>query len=184
GGPFGDSHYLDRIHTNFALRYDESKVLDHCLLELALVMSQKQLVRMKALQDKAHNVLMFIDQFRKDEHVIQVDTDHSFHNEILKNVVHHHLECGRGVCESKKHHQGFEKPAIHAKSGFPFVAPFHVHIVVPPPHIEFCKQISVFHREGIESTIILYKPEGSILLLDKEDGGYHWQLRGANVASG
>ncbi|KAF8230462.1 hypothetical protein L208DRAFT_1281945 [Tricholoma matsutake] len=147
-------------------------------------MLQKQLVCTKVLQDKAHNVLMFINQFHKDEDVIQVDTDHSFHNEILKNIVHHRLECGRGVCESKKHHQGFEKPAIHAKRGFPFVTLFHAHIVVPPLHIKFCKWISVFDHEGIESAIILYKPEGSILLLDKEDRGCHRRLRGANAASG
>ncbi|KAF8231682.1 hypothetical protein L208DRAFT_1275877, partial [Tricholoma matsutake] len=184
GGPFGDSRYLDGIHTNFALGYDESEVLDHCLLKLALVMLQKQLVHMKALQDKAHNVLMFINRFHKDEDVIQVDTDHSFHNEILKNVIHHQLECGRGVCECKKHHQGFKKPAICVKSGFLFIAPFHAHIVVPPSHVKFCKWISVFDREGIESAIIFYKPEGSILLLDKEDGGCHRRLQGANVASG
>ncbi|KAF8229155.1 hypothetical protein L208DRAFT_1287910, partial [Tricholoma matsutake] len=192
GGPFSDSCYLDRIHMNFTLRYDESEVLDRCLLKLALVMSQKQLVHMKALQDKVRNAPMFVDQFCKDEDVIQVDTDHSLHNEILKNVIHHHLECGRGVCESEKHRQGFEKPTICAKSGFPLVTPFHAHIVVPPSHVEFCKvrnapmfvdqfcrdedRISVFDHEGIESAIILYKLEGSILLLDKEDGGCHQQL--------
>ncbi|KAF8229522.1 hypothetical protein L208DRAFT_1286079, partial [Tricholoma matsutake] len=176
GGPFSDSRYLDGIHTNFALGYDESEVLNRCLLELALVMSQKQLVHTKALQDKARNVPMFVNQFHKDEDVIQVDTDHSLHNEILKNVVHHRLECGRGVCESKKHHQGFEKPMIRVKSGFPFVAPFHVHIVVPTSHVKFCKWISVFNREGIESAIILYQQERSILLLDKEDGGCHQRL--------
>ena len=40
---------------NFALGYDESEVLDRRLLEFALVMSQKQFVRPKALQDKACN---------------------------------------------------------------------------------------------------------------------------------
>jgi hypothetical protein len=41
----------------------------------------------------------------RDEDVVQVDHDVSGQNEVLEDVVYHHLECGRGVGKAKVHHQ-------------------------------------------------------------------------------
>jgi hypothetical protein len=51
---------------------------------------------------------MLLDRLHADEDVVEVNADDTFHNKVLEDVVHHGLEGGGGVCESKKHHQGFE----------------------------------------------------------------------------
>ena len=58
----------------------------------------------KSFKDDSRDPPMFLDRFRVDQDVIEIDANDSFHDEVLKDVVHHHLEGGGGVCETKKHH--------------------------------------------------------------------------------
>jgi hypothetical protein len=79
--------------------------------------------------------MMLFDGFHEDEDVVKIDTDNAFHDEVLENVVHHGLEGGGGVSESKKHHQGFEEAMVHPKHCLPFVPFLHVYVVVPPSYM-------------------------------------------------
>ena len=48
----------------------------------------------------------------KDEDVVQVDTDHTFSDEILGDVIHHGLEGGKAVSETEEHHQRFKESLV------------------------------------------------------------------------
>ena len=65
---------------------------------------------------------MFFEAFREDENVIQVDTYHALHNQVLEDVIHHHLEGRKRVGQSKEHYQWFEqfvqKAAFHSSPSF------------------------------------------------------------------
>jgi hypothetical protein len=140
--------------------------------------SKEQLVFMELLQYQSCDLMMLLNVLSEDENVVEVYTNHTFHHEILENVVHH-LE-GRGrVSESEKHHQQFEKAVIHTKHCFPLIACLHLHILIPPPHIELSEelhalklihqfrnegeQVAILDCNGVQHTIVLYKTKGSIV---------------------
>jgi len=115
----------------------KSKVFDLCVLKFAFVMSQEKLVFAKSLQDQMCNMTVLLHSFSVDEDVIKVHTDHSSHNEVLKDLIHHCLEGRRTVCKAKEHHQWFKQPVTCLKSSLPLVTLLHSHILVPPSHIQF-----------------------------------------------
>jgi hypothetical protein len=55
---------------------------------------EEKLVFTKSFEDELCDATMLFDGFCEDEDVIEVDTDNAFHDKILENVVHHHLEGG------------------------------------------------------------------------------------------
>jgi hypothetical protein len=57
-------------------------------------MLEEKLVFVKSCKDKLCDAMMLVNGFCEDEDVIKVDTDDAFHDKILENVVHHHLEGG------------------------------------------------------------------------------------------
>src|SRR6202789_2752798 len=140
--------------------------------------------------------MLFFHRLRKDEYVVEVDTDDALHDEILEDVVHHGLKGRRGVRESEEHHKGFEEAAIRTKRCLPLVTFLHANIIVAPSNVELCKVlratklvyelrdqrqgVSVLYRDSVQCSIILDESKGTILLLDKEDGGGHQRLRRAD----
>jgi len=97
----------------------KSKVFDLCALKFAFVMSQEKIVFAKSLQDQTCNATVLLHSLSVDEDVIEVYTDHSFHNEVLKDLIHHCLEGRRTVCKAKEHHQWFEQPTTRPKCSLP-----------------------------------------------------------------
>jgi hypothetical protein len=96
----------------------------------------------KSFEYQSGDLSMLLDGFHKDEDVVKVNADNTFHNEVLKDVIHHGLEGGGGVSECEKHHQGLKQPTICAKCCLPLIAFLHPNIVVAPLNIKLCK---VFH---------------------------------------
>ena len=117
----------------------KSKVFDLCALKFAFVMSQEKLVFAKSLQDQPCNAMVLLHGFSVDEDVIEVHTDHSLHNKVLKDLIHHCLEDRRTVCKAKEHHQWFKQLTTHPKCSLPLVTFLHLHILVPPSHVQFCE---------------------------------------------
>src|ERR1700733_4120431 len=91
----------------------------------------------KSLQDNAGVSMMFGDGFREDQDIVEVHIYDAFSNQVLEDVIHHCLEGGRGIGQSKKHHQWLEKSTIHMKGCLPLITFFHTHIIVSPTNIEF-----------------------------------------------
>jgi len=115
----------------------KSKVFDLCPFEFTFVMSQEELVFTKSLQHQTCNVMVFLHGFSVDEDVVKVHADHSLHNEVLKDLIHHCLEGRRTVCKAKEHHQWFKQPTTCPKHSLPLVTFLHSHILVPPSHVQF-----------------------------------------------
>ena len=68
----------------------------------------------------------------EDQDVIQVHTDHLFHNEVMEDVICHCLEGGWTVGEPKEHDQWFIEPLVGLEGGLPLISLGDVHIVVSP----------------------------------------------------
>ena len=132
------------------------------------------------------------------EDVVQVYTYGPFHDEVPEYIVHHSLEGGWALCETKEHYQGFEQPSVGLKGGFPLVTLANANIVVPPANIQLgeilgpIKLIDEFRDEGygvvifdrhcIQRSVVLHQPKGAILLLDVEYQGCHWRFGWVNAS--
>jgi len=109
------------------------------VLEFTFVVSQEELVLTKSCQDQACDATMFIYGFSVDEDIIEVHTYYSFHNEVLKDLIHHCLEGRRTICKAKEHHQWFEQPTAHPKCSLPLITLLHSHILITPSHVQLCE---------------------------------------------
>jgi hypothetical protein len=73
----------------------------------------------------------------RDEDVVKVHHDVSEQNEVLEDVIHHHLEGDQGVGKAKVHPQRFEEPPVSTESGLPYIAFPDPDIVETPLDVEF-----------------------------------------------
>src|ERR1700761_9355090 len=80
---------------------------------------------------------MFLQSFCEYQDVIQIHHNHSFGDQVIEDVVHHGLECGRAIAQSEEHDQRLEKSVIGLERCLPLVPLFHPDIVKPPTDIQF-----------------------------------------------
>ena len=95
-------------------------------------------------QDFSDNLAVFLEVVRKDQDIVHVDDDAEVFDLLDKNLVHHMLERGRGVGESKEHDEWFEQAVACDESWFPLVAFFDADIVESPSYVEFAEEFGVF----------------------------------------
>ena len=114
----------------------------------------------------------------------------------MKDSIHHGLEGGWRVCESKEHHCGFEQSFGGKKRSFPFVSFFDPNVIVSPSDVHCGEQhasaemvddlvyqwgyILVFLGPFVQWMVILYWMKFAIFLLDKEEVCCIWGLGDAN----
>ena len=87
-------------------------------------------------QDSGHYLSMMFDCVGIHQDAVHVDHHITLIDEVLKDVVHHHLEGGWTIDEAEEHDEGFEEASIHLKGGFPLVALFDSYIVISPMYIQ------------------------------------------------
>src|SRR5215471_7504034 len=111
----------------------------------------------------------------KDEDIIQIDQNDSFSYQLPENIVHHRLEGGRTVGESKEHDQGLKKTMICPKSCFPLVSRFNANIIESPTNVKLgevpgtlelvnelrneWEMVFVLHSDRIEGPVVLNQSE-------------------------
>ncbi|KAG5338578.1 hypothetical protein C0989_006974 [Termitomyces sp. Mn162] len=155
---------------------NQAKILNPGLFKLALLQFEIELVLAEAFQD---------EHFSIDEDVVKVYTYYALCYEILEDVVHHGLEGGRAVGESKEHNKQLKQFLVGPEGSLPLVSFLDAHIVVTPPDVQFSKVlhtsevvdelgdeqegVMVLHHHRVENLVVLNQSEQAILLLDEED---------------
>ena len=91
------------------------------------------------VQDSDHYLLMMFDCVGIYQDVIHVDHHIALIDEVLEDVIHHCLEGGWTIGETKEHDEGLKEASIHLNFGFPFIALFDSHIVISPMYIQLCE---------------------------------------------
>ncbi|KAG6892218.1 hypothetical protein C0993_004517, partial [Termitomyces sp. T159_Od127] len=145
-----------------------------------------ELMLAEVFQDNACDPTVLLKHFCVDENVIKVYAHYTFSNEVPEDVVHHGLEGGQAISESKKHKKRFKQSPVGPEGSLPLISLMNAHIVVTPLDIQFCEVlcpsevIDELRNEG-EEVAILHCLERAILLFNEEDGRSHQQLGGADV---
>ena len=100
-----------------------------------------------------------------DEDIIHVDCDISFIDQFVEKMIHHQLEGGWGIGESKKHHHWFEEASVHLKRGLPLISITNSDIVVAPSDVKLRKegQSATMHSHKLIYEFVYEGEWGSVL---------------------
>jgi len=168
---------------------DQSEVFNLLLLELAFLWLEKQPLPLEGSKDLADNSPVFREGGGVDKDVIHIAYDFTMVDELMKDVVHHHLEHCRGVAQSKEHDSWFKQASVSPECSLPLITLLDLHIVEPPAEVEYGEElgttevgqdigdegegVGVLDHDLIQLLIVLYEAKQTILLLDEEHRGSH-----------
>ncbi|KAG5732064.1 hypothetical protein E4T56_gene18820 [Termitomyces sp. T112] len=138
------------------------------------------------------NTNMFLQHFGVEEDVIEVHTHYTLYNEVLEDVIHHGLDGGQAIGETKEYDKQLEQFLVGPEGCLPLISFLNMHIVVTPPDVQLSEVlhaaevvdelrdegegVTVLYYYGVEYLVVLYQLEGAILLFDEEDWRSHWGL--------
>ncbi len=80
---------------------------------------------------------------RVNKDIIHIAYHLAFVDELTEDIVHHCLECCRGVTQSKKHDSWFEQPSVSLECSLPLIAFLDLHVVESPAEIKYGEELSI-----------------------------------------
>ena len=78
-----------------------------------------------------------------DKDVIHIAYDLTIVDEILEDIIHHCLECCRGVTQSEEHDGWLKQSLVSSKCSLPLIPFLDPHIVESPSEIEYGEELSI-----------------------------------------
>src|SRR5260221_2364487 len=94
---------------------DESEVVHLSMFEFAFLWSEEQLVGTEGLEYLLSDPLMVCEGGGVDEDVIHVANGFIAIDKGAEDVIHHHLEGGQQVVQSKEHDKRLEESSVHGE---------------------------------------------------------------------
>ena len=90
------------------------------MIEKALFQLGIEFEESEALENHLYMLVMLILINRIDEYIIHID-DHTYIQEVMEDVIHHVLECSRGIGKAKRHDSILKMSISGSKGCFPFI---------------------------------------------------------------
>src|SRR5258705_12130725 len=170
--PVHDSLDFNRVHCYMVFGDDKPKVVHLLTFEFAFLQLEEQLVGTEGLEYLSSDPLMVCKGGRVDEDVIHVANGFIAIDKGAEDVIHHHLEGGWRVAQSKEHDERLKESLVHGEGHLPLIpflqldiveAPMEVQggepfrIVQPGEHIgDQRKQVGVLHHDLIQLPVVLH----------------------------
>src|SRR5258708_30712356 len=163
---------FNRVHHYTVFGDDESKVVHLLTFEFAFLQSEEQLVGMEGLEYLSSDPPMVCKGGGVDEDVIHVTNGFIAIDKGVEDVVHHHLEGGWQVAQSKEHDKWLKESLVHGEGHLPLIpflqsdiveAPTEVqggepfHITQPGEHVrDQRKWVGVLHHDLAQLLVVLH----------------------------
>ena len=64
-------------------------------------------------------------------------------DEISEDIVHHHLECHRGVTQSEEHDSWLKQSSVSLEHSLPLIPFLDLHVVESPLEIKYGEELSI-----------------------------------------
>ena len=197
--PIHNGFYLGIIHSDAVPVDKHPQIFYLRFVKRALFGTCKEVVIVEALQNLLHLGLMFSKRtFGENHDVINVDNYDIFH--ISEDFVHHSLEGGGRVAETKEHDCGFVGSSMADKRSFPFVTFLNSYVVVSPPKVYLCEvlrslelvdklrdeweRVVVPYCVLVQVPVVLNHLLSSVFLRHEEYRGGLFRLRWTDVSFG
>src|SRR5258708_26392717 len=121
----------------------------------------KQSLPSEGSKDLADNLPVFREGGGVDEDVVHVAYDFTTVDELMKDVIHHHLEHHRGVAQSKEHDSWFKQALVSPECSLPLITLLDPHVVEPPVEVEYSEELGTTEvgqdigdeREGVGALV-------------------------------
>lgn len=196
--PLHNNSDLDRVHAKRIVRDDKSKEFHRLSFKETFLWFGIEVILLKNTKDLIDNLPVLFKCLREDEDVVHVHNYLARVNKVLENSVHHGLEGCRGVHQTKEHDSWFVETMIGLECSFPLISFLDADVVVSPAEVNFGENtgpfelVDEFGNEGkgilvldsafVEFTVVLYRAQSTVLLLDKEKGTCHSRLAWTDIS--
>src|SRR5258708_472851 len=134
--PISDPLDLDGVHCYMVLGDDKPEVVHLLTFKFAFLWSEKQLIGMKGLEYLPGDSLMVCEGGRVNEDVIHVADGLIAIDEGAEDVIHHCLEGGGRVAQSKEHDEGFKQSTVHGEGCLSLIPFLQSDIVETPAEVQ------------------------------------------------
>ncbi|KAG5350317.1 hypothetical protein C0989_011629 [Termitomyces sp. Mn162] len=128
---------LQEVHFCSSVGDDQAKILNLGLFKLTLLWLEVELVLVEVLQDETSDLTVFLQCFGVDENVVEVHAHYTLCDEVPEDVVHHGLEGGGAIGESKEHNEQLKQSPVGLEGSLPLISFLNMHIVVTPLDVQF-----------------------------------------------
>src|SRR5260221_3909013 len=78
-----------------------------------------------------------------DKDIIHIAYGLTIVDEILEDIIHHHLECHRGVTQSKEHDSWLKQPSVSSECSLPLIPFLDPHVVESPSEVKYSEELGV-----------------------------------------
>src|SRR6266446_2771938 len=134
--PVSDPLDLDGVHRYVVLGDDKPEVVHLLMFKFAFLWSEKQLIGMKGLEYLLGDSPMVWEGGGVNEDVIHVADGLIVIDEGAEDVIHHCLEGGGQVAQSKEHDEGFKQSTVHGEGCLPLIPFLQSDIVETPAEVQ------------------------------------------------
>src|SRR5258707_12353709 len=170
--PVRDSLDFNRVHHYTVFGDDKSKVVHLLTFEFAFLWLEEQLVGTEGLEYLLSDPPMVCKGSRVDEDVIHVANGFIAINKGAEDVIHHCLEGGQLVAQSKEHDKWLKESSVRGEGCLPLIPFLQSDIVEAPMAVQggepFCiaepgehigdqwKWVGVLHHDLIQLLVVLH----------------------------
>src|SRR5258708_7660680 len=123
-------------HRYMVLGDDKPEVVHLSTFEFAFLWSEKQLIGAEGLEYLPGDPLMVCKGGGVNEDVIHVADGLIAIDEGAEDVIHHCLEGGRRVAQSKEHDKGFKQSMVRGEGCLPLISFLQLDIVETPAEVQ------------------------------------------------
>ncbi len=78
-----------------------------------------------------------------DKDIIHIAYGLAIVDEISEDIIHHCLECHRGVTQSEEHDSWLKQPSVSSECSLPLIPFLNPHIVESPSEIKYSEELSI-----------------------------------------
>src|SRR5258705_11804067 len=89
------------------------------------------------------NLLVIGEGVGVDEDIIHIAYGLTIVDEILEDIIHHHLEHHRGVTQSEEHDGWLKQPSVSLECSLPLIPFLDLHIVESPSEVNYSEELGV-----------------------------------------
>src|SRR5258707_1437216 len=170
--PVHDSLDFNRVHPYMVFGDDESEVVHLSTFKFAFVQSEEQLVGVEGLEYLLSDPPMVCEGGGVDEDVIHVANSFIVIDKGVEDVIHHCLEGGQQVAQSKEHDEQLKESLVCGEGCLPLVPFFQSDIVEAPMEVQGsepfrimqpgahvrdqCKWVEVLHHDLVQLLVVLH----------------------------
>src|SRR5258708_2596998 len=134
--PVHDSLDFNGVHHYMVFGDDESKVVHLLMFKFAFLQSEEQLVGAEGLEYLSSDPLMVCEGGGVDEDVIHVANGFIAIDKGVEDVVHHCLEGGQQVAQSKEHDKRLKESSVCGEGHLPLIPFLQSDIVEAPMEVQ------------------------------------------------